>query len=258
MLNIRFLWNNLYDLSTTIKTSLTEETNFPLTNIVNPWHTRRYRSTSDVDQWIVMDLGSPQTIKSLIIKNHNFLETADAIKIQAHADPPNWGAPTLNEDLTWTTDRISKFWPAGETYQWWRIWMDDPANPYTYLAIGRIFLGSYFEPHYNFTNRFRLRLVDPSIKKYSSGGQISVEQRTHYRAWAYEFQRVLDTVANPDRAAFETMFDSVGQSKPYFIVQDADDAWETLYYVQNLDDWEIEHIQSDELYSLNIAVEEMR
>lgn len=252
MVNIRFCWNNLYDLTATTKTALTEATGFPLTNIVNRWHTRRYRSTTDTNQWIKMDLGSAQTIKALVIKNHNFTNAA-TLKIQAN-NADAWGAPSLDVALTWTTDRIIKFWTAGETYRWWRITMDDGANPDAYLAIGRIFLGSYFEPYYNFTKRFRLHLIDPSIKKYSSGGQISVEQRTHYRAWAYEFQ----WVKHPDQDTFEDVFDHVGQSKPYFIVQDADDDWETLYYVQNLTDWEIDHIQGDELYSLNVAVEEMR
>lgn len=263
MQKIRFLWNNLYDLAASTKASLTENTNFPLTNIVNPWHTRRWRSTSDVDQWITIDLGSPQTIKALVIKNHNFTATPDALKIQAtnqvtNGDSPDWGALGLNDDLTWKTDRISEFWPDGETFRWWRLWMDDPDNPLEYLAIGRIFLGSYFSPLYNFTKRFSLRLVDPSIKKYSSGGQISVEQRTHYRTWGYEFQWVKSSVAYPDRNTFESIFDHVGQSRPYFIMQDADKDWATLYYVQNLSDWEIRHTFGEDLYSLNIAVEEMR
>ena len=249
---IRFMWDNLFDAATTTRTASSEATDYEVANIVNRWHTRRWRSTGVAAEWVKTDLGSPQEIKSLIIKNHQFTNAA-TITIQANTID-DWAAPPLDTVLPWTTDRIIKWWTAGETYRWWRVLIADAANPAGYVAIGRIFLGSYFTPQINFTRQYKKRLVDPSIKMYSTGGQISAGSKLHYREWAYDFE----IIEAPDNVTFEEVFAGVGQSKPYFICQDADDEWKTLYYVENLSDWDIQHISMDTYFGMGLAVEEMR
>jgi len=72
--------------------------------------------------------------------------------------------------------------------------------------------------------------------------------------WRYDF----DIVEDPDQDSFADIFEEVGQSKGYFICQDADDTENILYYVENVSDWEFQHISMDKYFSLGIEVAESR
>jgi len=253
MRNIRLLWDNLYDSNTSVKTSSSEASGFPLVNIKNRWHSRCWRSTGVADEWVKVDLGSVQSVQAFVIKNHNFT-SGSTVQIQGNATD-DWGAPSVNVTMDHHASLMYYFWASAQSYRWWRIRIQDAGNGDGYLKIGRLFLGTYFSPARNFSYVSRKKLIDPSVKRYSSGGQISSNQKEHYRVWSYEFG--LLTSAEAD--TMEDIFDAVGQSKPYFICEDADDAYNTLYYVQNMNDWEM--IPVDKIwdyYSLTAEVEEMR
>jgi len=252
MEKIRFLWYNFYDLATTAKTTSSEEAAFPLTNIVNRWQTRCWRATGDAAEWIKMDLGAAQGIKAFGIKNHNFTD-ASVIKIQGNA-ADNWVGPTVDVTMVYNADNMVQFWDTAQNLQWWRLTMADAANPDTYVKIGRIYIGSYFSPTVNFTRKYLKRIVDPSTKMYSTGGQVSVDEKSQYKIFRYDF----DIVEDPDQDSFEEIFDHVGQAKGYFLCQDADDRANTFYYVENMSDWEFEHISMDTYFALGIDVSELR
>ena len=229
-----------------------EATGFSKENLLHRWHTWCWRSTGVVSEWVKRNLWEAYAISYIIIKNHNF--TSDAVlKIQANTTD-SWAAPPVDVTIPITADRIIKFFSPAETYQWWRILIADPGNLDGYLEMGRPYIGGYFEPINNFSVGSVKKLKDPSIKLRSSGGQYSVDEKEHYREWYYDFAAIED----PDQDTFEDIFDHVGQSEPYFIVEDADDAWETTYYVQNLKDWEIAENIAEETFALKIEVEEMR
>ena len=251
MRNIRLCWDNIYDSDATTRTASSAAAGFPLSNIKHRWHTRVWRATGDAAEWVKADLGSAKPIQAFILKEHNFTDAA-VVKIQGN-DADAWGAPAVDVTMAITDDKLVKVWETAQNYRWWRVSMADGANPDTYVKIGRIFLGNFFEPTVNFTRRFLMDLKDPSVKVRSTGGQISVNSKPHYKAFGYEFQ----DIESPDNVTFEEIFDAVGQSVPYFIVQDADDTTKT-YYVQNLTDWEIIHIALDEFFRMTMPVEEMR
>jgi len=259
MKNIRFLFCNLYDLEATVKTANSEASGFPLTNIVNRWHTRCYRSTGIAHEWVKMDLGAgTHAIQAFAIKNHIFTDDA-VIRIQGDANnlgdgAADWDGAEVNETMTNNDDVMREFWSSAQDLRWWRLHMADAANPLGYLKIGRLFIGGYFSPTYNFTRKYTKRVIDPSTKMYSPGGQVSVDEKTKYRVWRYDF----DNIKDPDQDTFANIFDKVGQSKSYFICQDADDTENILYYVENVSDWEFQHILMDKYFSLGIEVAEAR
>jgi len=247
---IRFLWYNYYDLAATTKTASSEAAGNPLTNIALRWHTRQWRSTGVADEWIKADLGSAIPIKAFVVKNHNFPSDI-TIHIQANAADA-WGAPTLNIALPWTTESIIKFWETDQSYQWWRLRMQGGGAP-AYRAIGRIFLGSFYQPTYDITRPTHHTPIDPSVRLYSSGGQVSVDERTHYEKIIFEW----DMIPAADKAIFESIFAHVGISKPYFICRTPGDAANTTYYVQNLVDFDFVPLFHG-WYELIITVETMR
>lgn len=251
MKNIRLLWNNLFDDA--VLTVSSEDTDFPKTNLSHRWHTRHWRSTGVASEWIKVNLGSAMDVQAVVLKYHNFTSGA-TIKIQGNATD-SWASPTVDETLVYHAGLMYYFWDAAQNYQWWRWSLVDAGNGDGYLRVGRPYIGGYFSPTHNYAYTSRKRLIDPSRKMYSSGGQISTSLKSHYRAWSYNFGSILSV----DADTFETIFDDVGQSKPYFLCEDADDAYNTFYYVQNSEDWELVPIDKIQAYySLTVGVEEMR
>jgi len=245
---IRFLWYNLFDLGTL--TALNEAAGFPVTNIQLRWHTRCWRSSGAINEWAKNDLLTEQDIKALVVEHHNFLTGAN-VHIQATNVMDTW--TFLDEALTIETGKpIVKFWETAESYRWWRLFMAN-ANPAGYDEIGRAFLGSFYQPTYDITRPAHHTPIDPSVRLYSSGGQASVDERTHYEKIIFEW----DMIPAADKAIFESIFARVGISKPYFICRTPDDAVNTTYYVQNLVDFDFIPLFHG-WYELIITVETMR
>jgi hypothetical protein len=255
--NIRFMWKNRWDDATLSASS--EESGFPVTNTQHRWHTRTWQSEHGLsggltDAYIVADLGDAYDIEAFIIKNHNFsmLESGDGLRIQAN-NADAWGAPALDEAVTMTSGLIIHFFSSAQTYRYWRIVMTDVMNSDNYLEIGRVFLGGYFEPYYDYRSR-RPVFSDLSTVKRSTGGQISSDQKPRYRQWSYDF----DAVLSDDFDTFWDIWQEVGLSKEYFICQDPtnDDPYLFTYYVQNLNEWGFDPIIKN-ADKLTISVEEL-
>lgn len=252
--NIRFLWENKWTAATI--TANSAATGYPATNTQHRWKTYCWRSTDDTAEWIKVDLTTAQNIKALVINNHNF--TGDAtLKIQAHADNLNWGGPDLDDTLSITTGKVVKFWDDNQSYRWWRISIADAANTDTYVKIGHVFLGSYFEPTENYQHR-TVAMIDPSVVKKSSGGQISANEKTHYKTISYTFP----SLTAAEVVILKSIFDEVGISKCWYICQNAGDAsgaYTVTFYVRNTSNWDISPLHPALDYEgLGITVETQR
>lgn len=252
--NIRFMYDNLWDLSAATLTASSEESEFPASNTQHIWHTRHWRSTGIAStEWLKIDLGSAQGIDVLIIKYHN-LRTGGSttLKLQGNATD-SWGSPSYDQSITVTSNTIIFFLPSTETYRWWRITILDTGNPDGYFRIGRPFLGSYFEPSRNYVQPHNKQRIDPSVKRYSTGGQVSICEREKYILIPYNFASIITSEVSD----FITVWDTVGQSIPYFVCEIPDsDPYLTTYYILNSDSWPIEEIYTKG--ALQINAETMR
>lgn len=206
-------------------------------------------------EWLKFDLGSALTVKTLVIVNHNIGTTGSTLKLQGHTSDA-WAGPDVDESLTITEDKILHLDTTGWSKRWWRIYIEDTDNSSGYVRIGRVYLGSYFE----FTNNYRkktLVFIDPSDKKYSTGGQISTNPKNKYKVISYYF----DMITRTDKNSLLDVFDEVGTSENYFIVEDhADsDPEKFTYYCQNTSDWEFKTSQIGSGYfNLDINIETLR
>lgn len=251
MAKMRFLYNNLFDLSAAVLTVSSEAAGFEKENLQHIWHTRPWRSTGVADEWVKLNLGSAMGIKAFGIQTHDFPNDI-TIHIQANAADA-WGAPTLNTALTWTEDRIVKFWDTPQSFQWWRFRMQAGGAP-AYRSIGRPFLGSFFEMDRNY-KRLQPTFIDPSVIKKSSGGQISADIKPHFSLRKYSFR----IIKASDIDDLETIFGIVGQAVPYFICEEPGaDPHLTFYYVRNTTPWGFKPITKTEYYDFVLSVETMR
>lgn len=226
---IRFLWDNLFDAATV--TAGSEAVGFPVSNLKLRWHTRCWRSTGLANEPVKWDFGENKDIDALVVKYHNF-QAGATVKFQTFSDA--WITLVYSKTLTITSDQIVKFWKNAITHRWGQLLMTDAGNPDGYSKFGRPYLGSFFKPSYDISRPPKITPVDPSIVIASSGGQKSSDEREHYQKISYEF----DMIPESDRVIFESIFDRVGKSKPYFICRDSADPANTTYYVENLLDFE--------------------
>ena len=246
---IRFLWNNLFDLGTI--TASSSVAGYPISNIQNRWPSRQWRSDGAGNEEVIIDLlDPPKNIKALVFKYHNLLTGAN-LKLRCYSDA--WITLDLEVNLTIVTGKpIVKFWETAITYRWLKLFLGD-VNPDGHDRIGKGFLGSFFQPTYDITRPPHSIDIDPSVTLASSGGQKSSDQREHYKKISFEW----DMIPTVDKAIFETIFASVGKSKPYFICRDPGNAENTTYYVQNISNFDyLPKIHG--WCGLNIDVETMR
>lgn len=236
-------------------TASSEATGFPKENLQHIWHTRCWRSTGVVSEWVKRNLWAAYPISYIIIKHHNFTDDA-VLRLQANTID-NWAAPPLNDLITITDGQIINLFSPAENYQWWRIIIADPGNTDEYLKIGRLYIGGYFEPVRNYGNR-TTAFIDPSTKKFSSGGQLSADKKSHFNARNYDFR----IASSSDLDTLKTIFDTVGQAEPYFICEapsPPEDAHESLYYVANTTPWTFNPIEfAYDYYDFTLSVETMR
>jgi len=217
----RFLWNNLFDDA--ILDASSEATNYPVENIQNEWPTFAWRATGKASEWVSINLGTTSPgVKALVIKGHNFSAGA-SIRIQADDDPA-YGSLDVELILPVVSETMTCFWTTAQNYRYWRITIADASNTDAYVKIGRIFLGGYFSPTYDVSS-YSMQVDDPSGVGLSVGGQLSASNRTHYKAWNYQFAYV----PGSDKTTFESIFTEVGFSKPYFIVENVYDSTSTRY-----------------------------
>ena len=246
---IRFMWKNLWDIGTL--TASSEDPNFPASNTRNRWYTRTWRSTSVAGtEWLKVDLGFPQRVAAFIIKFHNFTSGA-VVKLQGN-NADDWTAPGYEAVLPINQHIIVHFFNE-MSLQYWRVTIEDTSNSNGYIEIGRVFLGSYFEPTRNFVYGNAFVIDDDSLLVMSEGGQISAIKKKPYLRFIYSFRALPKT----DIQIFKEIFFERGLSRDMFICEDPEDAQNTTFYVRFACKIMPVNVFAD-YYDLKIELEELR
>jgi hypothetical protein len=224
---IRYLWQNLIDLSGATLIASSEVSTLPVSNIKHPFRTYVWRTTGCSSEYVIADLGSAYGIKAVCFINHNL--TSDAtIKLQANSTN-NFDDPPFETTLSWHEDTIIKCFDQ-QTYRYWRLWVQDPGNSAGHIEIGRLFLGSYFEPSRNFVYGWEHRIIDPSRMDTSEGGQEFADIEDAYQIIYVSFESG-SVVTDSDKEEYEYLLNHCGRNRDLFIALDYDnhpDDW-TFY-----------------------------
>lgn len=255
---IRFLATNLWDTATV--TASSAATNYPVTNIATRHATDQWRSTGIADEWVKADLGADTVVRAIAIKSSN-LAAGDHLNLQAQtaANGDDWdGTPalTLNVTVTITAAMVSKGiivynWEAAPTAcRYFRILMTAHAG--TYISIGRIFLGSFVEPDYDYDKDYDDDPVDPSTVIETPAGQKYVNVRPQRRRISLNFSEI--TAA--DFAKFDALRVALGRAQTFFVELDPASDLTRTYYVSASSDWRIHHIYGAQHYSMALQLDE--
>lgn len=136
---MRIVWENIVDDATL--STVSEDPNYPVEAIQDTRVSRVYKSLADNAQAIVFANAS-SSASYLFILGHNFTNAA-TITIQGN-NTDAWGAPSFSESVTWREGTIYHAFNEA-TYNYWRLYVDDAANPDGKLEIGRVFMGTYLQ-----------------------------------------------------------------------------------------------------------------
>lgn len=249
----RLLWDNKAEDATI--TASSEDADYPVEFTQNIWPTLAHRTTGVSAEWWKWNVSPSIKPEYFAFCGHNFQDTA-ILYLEAN-DSDAWGAPPFKEAVHFTagtTTLVHKVGSLGAApgYDWWRFTAADDGNADGYLSAGYAYLGGYFEFDYDFYKKYPI-FSDPSPKQYSDGGQMSATTKTKFRKFAYEF----DAVSAADYSTLWTIFQTIGTSKPFFIIEDPDDLSSGVYYVEGISDWQFGPIVKG-VFNLKIEVQEMR
>lgn len=84
---------------------------------------------------------------------------------------------------------------AAQSYQYWRIDVDDEANTDGYVEIGRPFMGAAWQPTYNASYGAGVGFVDLSSSVRAYGGARYFEDTRNPRSFAFSFDALSDSEA---------------------------------------------------------------
>lgn len=245
MAKIIFSKDNFADSGTL--TSSSEAAGFPKENVRDYLFIRHWRSTGDSDEWLKWDFGAAKQPTVLFVRYQN-AQAAGVVKIQGNATDV-WTAPSVNLTITNASDsqRILFKRITSSAYQWWRLHFADATNPDTFIKVGRVFLGDFFQPTFNYIVPQPKTLVEPSDIVYSKGGQAFVDEKTPYKIWGYNFPKTIEA----DADEFENLKENYWKKRPLFICEDEDDStpYDRCSYVRCMNDFEITR-----LYDTTFAV----
>lgn len=217
-MTIRFAYTNLADTGTL--TSKTAATGYPASNVRHPFKTKTYRSTGVTDEWLKWDLATAQSVTIIAIVNTN-LTTAATVYFCGHASDlgnttASWhGTATVDETITIPASGMVIKYFTGASKRWWFLGVA-PAGAGTYVEIGRVFFGAYYEPAQNFAQSYGHTKVDLSSSDRSMGGQIHSDVRNQYHNLSLPFPLISKT----QKEELMAIFTAVGTHRDIIISLD--------------------------------------
>lgn len=234
-MSLKFLSNNLIDAASL--TASTENSQYPVSNLLDYRRTRCYRSTSNSDN-IVIDFGSAESCDHFaIVDNWQNGFGVTAVTIEANGTD-SWGAPAFSTTCTLdTTFGVGiKAFSSAQNYRYWRIVFTSTLG---YCEVANMFLGAASTIttngvgyNWQYTNR---DLAKKSTNRY---GQLFVDDiGTQKELNNLQFQ-VMD---KDEIDTIYAVYDVNRTVKPFFVYMDLetdslinnDDRFNGFYYFKN-------------------------
>ena len=222
MANARILYNmDTWDGATITGSSQANADLVPA-NVVHDHVSKMWRTTGKASENIVFDLGTATKITAFSMFTFN-LTSGATVTLQANASN-SWGSPSYSQALTIATDADGAVLPRivyflDQTYRYWRVLLADSGNTATYLQIGRIAAGEYYELTRNINQNFNITMYDPSEGDRVPGRQTFFRNRNRYRRATVKYN--LQSQAQTDKLSAIML--KTGNSRPLVLALDPTD-----------------------------------
>lgn len=208
---------------------------------------------------IVFNLGSAQSVTAIAIADYSWASAPQRLQLEFNSSD-SWAAPAVTETLTWYANPTANGNRAiipktftSHVYQYVRlVWSYGPAGTLTDTDIGRMHLGTYFEPTQQYLISHKQDMIDPSYISRTIGGQDHVDEISKYREISFAF--LVTTQAQWE--SFQTMINSRGLSRDLFIAFDYDNEPDEMMWYGKFSS--LPDLQREKYYSLNFSFRESR
>jgi hypothetical protein len=227
---VRFMWNNLGDAGTWTATDAA--TGFSASNVKTGFRQQRWRSANVTgDKYLTVDLGATYDLTCAILSDHNLTVDA-AVVLQGSTNGTDWttvSTPTItrtDNSLTIAIDPIIVYF-ASAAYRYVRWKLTDAANPDAYIAVGRVFIGTYSQASKNYQYPWEIAPISLSAPHRALNGVVIVNRKPTYRVFAFGFKVI--TAAQKD--AIRQIVDYCGTHLPMFVDLAPDSTSKDLYAV---------------------------
>lgn len=249
MANVFLAWQNRTDEGTLSGGSW--RASLPLLNLQSRQVQKvaRTADTALASTQFVIDLGQSRSIGVLALVVHN-ISVAGKVRIRA-SDSPGfasvyydsgwvsvWPAGMIPQSLLeWEDDN---FWlgtlsqqaragyqspfinilPSAVNMRYWKVEIDDTANPDGYVHIGRLFMAQGWRPGINYAYGAELGYEDPTPVDTSLSGAEFFDIRSRFRVFSFELQYISDSDAYSYALDIQRI---AGISGEVLLIPDSDD-----------------------------------
>jgi hypothetical protein len=202
-------------------------------------------------EYLSIDFGAASNVHGVFIRGHN-ISSNGVIYVQFSTD--NFASISEQIQFTVQDDILTLEWDSPKNYRYMRVIIFDPTNTDGYVALGVVWAGVQFQPERTFLDGSSINRIDPSEIQISEHGQETTIQIGHFDTWPYTFQ--VRGVA--EKTNLDAVFDTVGYSKAFFIVEDPASPLTTTKYVA-INSWVWQPLsRSKNTWYLNIEMREQR
>ena len=193
--------------------------NFPVQNMAflpanKPAKVRNRVGTTNGVVKIHFSFPAAITADLLALVGHNFSSDATITVYGGSSFDPATSLGTI----TWREGTMFKLWSSGQSYKYFKLEIDDPANPYGDFQIGYAVIGS--------TTSSGVGYGDYSLSKTKNEADLTTESGT--RVGGRTFQREAIDLAFPNRSlsdfnTIKSLFDDcVGSKERLFVIPNSD------------------------------------
>ena len=223
MANTLRLIRNFCNLSNVTFTASSEDSEFPVENLRDQLRSKVWRTTSVTSQSVIVDLQTSESVDSICVlfrANQPIRLTGGAIiRIEGNASS-NFTSPLFSQVMTLDNNAglISAFFSTPETHRYWRLFIDDPGNPYGGLEVSQLVIGGS-EKFDGVSRGFKWQIVDPTITQRTRFGQQYSDIYPTRKKFPFEIP--VETFANAERLM--NFYEQVGKSEAILVALDPEE-----------------------------------
>ena len=234
----------------------------PDSNVVHDKPGKKWITSTDSNEWIVLDLGAASGVTQFGMFGHNLTASA-TVNLQGHSSD-SWGAPNFTAAMSIASDADSVVFPrivyyppdATPAQQFWRVTIDDPTNPDTEIRVGRLtgtVSPTYYQADRNWSDGLRIARVDPSEGNNIPGEVSNWNQLNKFRRMRLDFS--LADQAQVDK--LDAIFSHCGNTRPMVITKNtAERVSQDSMYCYMITDLEEAHRMVDQFDVVTLLFEE--
>jgi hypothetical protein len=192
-------------------------------------YTSDYRRIHYPRAFITNDLLTAQGVNFLAFLNHNISASA-TIKWRG-ADDDAFTTNLEEVTITHNPTNLIYFFASSKTKRYTQIQVEDPTNPNSYIQVGAVVMGTYWEPARAIKSEYGKARADDSIIDESYALVEFSQPRPRRKTWSLPFSGLSET----DADTIVSFCDEPGLTYGFILCMDYNSPNSYSYFVKNVE-----------------------